>query len=340
MKTIFDKMSSLSCFSQEDFEHFFTGVSNLAPVELGAILGYLLGRADSRDAAAMVAALRGLHPQHSPKPADGRPTVNLVGTGGGPSTFNVTTTSAFVVAAAGVAVLKTGSAARRSKSGFFDVAVRLGTMKLSMSWDLIQSILDDVGIVFIPLTHYAPALGQLEQAAPPEFYRNAALYLNKIGPLLSPVKVDCSFIGADSIACLEMLAGVCLLLGDTPAVLVSAEDGLDEVSTMARTQVIRLSAAGRRENTVIDPRELGIQPPSLESMRGHDPAAAAECCERILSGQGKRAQTEIVALNAGVVLNCLGMCADLPSGFQAALEILKKGEALAKLRQLQKRVWK
>ena len=162
----------------------------------------------------MIAALRATHPQRRFALADGRTTVNLVGTGGGPSTFNITTTAAFVVAAAGVVVVKTGSGACRSKAGFADVAAKLGTLKLSMPWDMIQSIAEDVGIVFVPLTHYAPVLGPFEQVLTLPVHRHIAAYLNKIGPLLSPVKVDHQVIGANSRACLEMLAGACRLLGD------------------------------------------------------------------------------------------------------------------------------
>ena len=340
MSKVFDQMASLSGFSTDDFEEFFAKASDLAPGEVGAVLGYLLGRFDSRDAAAMVSALRGLYPQREFKRADGRTTVNIVGTGGGPSTFNITTTAAFVVAAAGAVVVKTGSGACCSKSGFADVAAKLGTLKVAMSWELIESILDDVGIVFIPPSCHALVLGELEHNLTLPIYRNVASYLNKIGPLLSPVKVDYRFIGASSASCMEMLAGACRILGDTPTTLYSSQDGLDEVSSMATTTLIQLAANGSREDDSIDPRTLGIQLHGADELRGYEPVAAAECCERILSGKGNPAQTQIVALNAGVVLTRLGLLSDLSAGFKAAMQILKEGDALQKLRDLRERVWK
>lgn len=340
MVRAFDKMASLSDLSRADVEEFFLQLADLAPGEVGAILGYLLGRLDSQDAATVVSVLRDLHPQRKVHVTDGRTTVNLVGTGGGPSTFNITTTVAFVIAAAGAVVVKTGSGAWRSRAGFVDVAARLGALKLAMPWERIEAIAEEVGIVFVPLSHYAPVLGRLEQHLTLAVCRNAASYLRKLGPLCSPVHVDYQLIGANSVSCLEMLAGACRILGDTPATLVASEDGLDEASTRGRTALVYLDAAGDRTDSVIDPRTLGLAIPSADALRGYEPAAAAECCERILSGKGTEAQTDIVALNAGVALTGLGLSPSIAAGFQTAQQLLAEGEALRKLHQLRERVWK
>ena len=130
-----------------------------------------------------------------------------------------------------------------------------------------------------------------------------------------------------------MLAGACGILGDVPTtLLITAEDGMDEVSSLAKTLLIHLAADGSRDERWIDPRSLGIQASSLGDLQGFEPDAAAKCCERILGGRGTAAQNEIVALNAGVVLSQFGPCADLTAGYQAAMQILASGEALEKLR--------
>jgi anthranilate phosphoribosyltransferase len=340
MAKVFEKMASLSGFDRDDFEDFFARVADLSAAEIGGVLGYLLGRLDSEDAAAMVSALRNLHPQREIRLTDGRRTLNIVGTGGGPSTFNITTTTCFVIATAGVAVIKTGSAACRSACGFADVAVRLGTLKVTMPWEQIESIVDKVGIVFVPPSYHARILGELEYRLSQRGYRSAGLYLNKIGPLLSPVKVDHRFIGAHSADCMEMLCGACRILGDIPTTLFCGLDGLDEVSSMARTRVLELAADGTCRQSWIDPHELAIRTPSLDELRGLEPAAATECCELILSGKADDARTEIVALNAGAVLASFGFASDLTTGFQEAMRILRSGDALGKLRALRERVWK
>ena len=339
MSNVFDRMASLASFSSTDFDAFFANVPDMNAGEIGAVLGYLLGRLDGADAAAMISALRERHPQRRIASADGRPTVNIVGTGGGPSTFNISTTAAFVVAAAGAVVVKTGSGACRSKSGFADVATRLGTLKVAMPWEEIESIAADVGIVFVPPSHYPAILGVLEQKLGAPVYRNAANYFNKVGPLLSPVWVDYRFFGANSASCMRMLAEACRMLGDVPTTLVSSDDGLDEVSSRGRTALIELTAGGSQERS-IDPRELGIEPASWEALRGFEPMAAAQCCERILAGQGTAAQTDIVCLNAGAVLASVGLASDPATGFRTALQTLRGGQALQKMRQLRERVWK
>ena len=143
--------------------------------------------------------VRSRYPQREIKHPAGRPTVNIVGTGGGPSTFNITTTAAFVVAAGGVVVVKTGSAACRSKSGFADVAAKLGTLKVTMAWERIEAIVAEVGIVFVPPSCHAPVMGQMEYQLTSPVHRNVSSYFNKLGPLLSPVKTDYRLIGGNSV---------------------------------------------------------------------------------------------------------------------------------------------
>jgi anthranilate phosphoribosyltransferase len=339
MAKVFEKMASLSGFSTADLDEFLAIGPELESAEVGAVLGYLLGRLDGRDACSLVSALRSRHAQHDFRGFSAGPTVNIVGTGGGPSTFNITTTACFVVAVAGAVVVKTGSVACRSAAGYADVAAKLGTMKVSMSWEQIESIAADVGIVFVPPSSHALVLGSLTQNLTPAAYRNAALYLNKVGPLVSPVCVDHRFFGANATSCVEMLAGACRELGELPTTVVAADDGLDEVSTMAPTRLVHLSANGGREDVMIDPASLGIRPPARAELRGFEPVAAAQCCQRILSGEGEPAQMEIVALNAGTVMSCIGLCPDVTSGYRDAMKILKSGEALQKLHDLRHRVW-
>jgi anthranilate phosphoribosyltransferase len=339
MAKVFDKMASLSGFTPDDLSEFLALAAELPPAEVGAVLGYLLGRLNAEDAAAFVAVVRGQHPLRRVNLPAGRIAVNIVGTGGGPSTFNITTAVTFVVAAAGVTVIKTGSNAYRGKSGFADVAARLGTLKVAMPWERIESIAREVGIVFVPPAYHAPVLGRLAELLTPAVYRNVAGYLNKLGPLLSPIRVDHRFIGAHSTACLEMLAGACQYLGDVPTTLVAGADGLDEVSTMAPTHVCDLAIDGSRRDSVLDPADFGILAPRLEELAGLEVAAAAECCERLLDGQGTGAQNDIVALNAGLVLHEVGKTDSLEDGFRQALAILRAGTALQKLRALRERVW-
>ena len=169
-------------------------------------------------------------------------------------------------------------------------------------------------------------------------FRRIAGFINILGPLLSPVNVDHRFIGARSNECMEMLAEVCLETGDVPTTFFSSEDGLDEVSTMAPTSVLSVDAAGSIQRSTIDPATLGIESPSIEELAGYESVEAAECCLEILSGTASRAQTDIVALNAAVVMHHLTLFDTLQASYERAQEIIKEGEALQVLQGLRESV--
>jgi len=338
MADVFSRMANGEGFTRVDLEEFLGKIRKASPGEIGAVFGYLLGRLDSSDAQAMVEALRGTQESREISSEVGQPTVSMVGTGGGPSTFNVTTTSSFVVAAAGPLVVKMGSNAWRSKSGSADVAAQLGVMPIRMKWDAVLQVAQEAGIVFVPPSYYPPILARLAHGVTMPTFRRVAGFINILGPLLSPVKVDRRFIGARSVACMEMLAEVCRGIGDLPTTFFSSEDGLDEASTMAPTNVLSLDAAGEAQRSTIDPSLLQIPCPSIEELAGYEGAEAAECSLRILGGKGSSAQTDIVALNAGVVMHKLDLFDTLEAGYERAQEILRAGEALQVLERLRESV--
>jgi anthranilate phosphoribosyltransferase len=336
MAQVFQKMASLSGFTRADCLEYLSQLQQSTPSEIGAVLGYLLGRLCGDDAAALVGALRVQHPLRRVPAPPGKLTVNLVGTGGGPSTFNITTTASFVVAAAGLVVVKSGSSAWRSQSGFADVATHLKTLKTPLSWDAVDQIAGEAGIVHLPPYYQAPSLTRVALAVGLPAYRNVAVYINLLGPLLSPVQVDHQFIGARGLDCLNMLADACLALGDPPTTLCMATDGLDEVSTSVPTALCHLASDGKRRDEIIDPRLLAIEPPAADELRGYAPPQAAACCERILQGAGSTAQTQIVAINAAAVMTAAGVAPDLPAAYQSALNLIASGAALDRLHHLRR----
>jgi anthranilate phosphoribosyltransferase len=252
----FEKMASLSGLTKPDCAEFLAHVQDVSPSELGTVLGYLLGRLDGHDAAAWVGALRDMHPQQDVRVGAGKLTINMVGTGGGPPTFNITTTASFVVAAAGLVVIKTGSGAWRSQSGFADLAGQLRTLKIPMSWNAIEDIAREIGIVHVPPYHHAPVLTELALKLGLPTFRKVGTYVNLTGPLLSPVKVGRRFFGVGSRGWIEVLAEACQLLGDTPTTLCYSDDGLDEVSPRTNSTLIQLASDNQRTIETIDPRAL------------------------------------------------------------------------------------
>ncbi|HUS67504.1 MAG TPA: hypothetical protein VMZ28_23365, partial [Kofleriaceae bacterium] len=166
------------------------------PAEIGAMLGSLAARMRADDAVAFVRACRTTQPP-VPVPGGAKPSVNLVGTGGGRPTFNVSTTTAFLLAAAGVTVIKTGSGAYSGRSGFAETAAALGVLR-NLDWPELLDVAQRVGMVLVHPSRYAPVLGTLALAIKPASMKAVGGFVNAIGPLLAPVAVDHRVFGASS----------------------------------------------------------------------------------------------------------------------------------------------
>jgi anthranilate phosphoribosyltransferase len=319
---------------EADIAEFFASTNDLAPTELAALLGCLLGRHDGRDAATVVSAIRRLSPPKRIAGTADSPTVNIVGTGGGPSTFNVSTATSFLLAAAGVKVIKTGSTAWRSRSGFMEVAMALGCLKESLTWDHIEALADETGIAFVPPAQYPSVLRDTASLLTPAIFRRVGYYINIIGPLLSPVAVDFRFLGASSRARQALLVDAATALGDIPACVVAAENGMDEVSSIGDTTVVAIDAAGQCDTMTIDPTMLPLTDVNIEDLAGLNPIGAAKLLKRILSGQGTVQQSEIVALNGATVLWQMGRHDSLAVAFDACLALISAGKPAAKIEAL------
>jgi len=316
---------------EADVEEFLASINDLAAAEVAAVLGCLLGRHDGRDAATVVSAIRRLSPPKRIAGTADSPTVNIVGTGGGPSTFNISTATSFLLAAAGLKVIKTGSTAWRSRSGFMEVAMALGCLKESLTWDHIEAVADETGIAFVPPALYPPVLRDTASLLTPAVFRRVGYYINIIGPLLSPVAVDFRFLGASSRARQALLVDAATALGDIPACVVAAENGMDEVSSIGDTTVVAIDAAGQCDTMTIDPTMLPLTDVTIEDLAGLNPIGAARLLKRILSGQGTAQQSEIVALNGATVLWRLGRYESLAAAFESSLALILAGKPVAKI---------
>jgi anthranilate phosphoribosyltransferase len=316
---------------ESDVEEFLASINDLAAAEVAAVLGCLLGRHDGQDTATVVSAVRRLSPPRRIAGSADSPTVNIVGTGGGPSTFNVSTATSFLLAAAGVKVIKTGSTAWRSKSGFMEAAMALGCLKESLTWDQVEAVADQTGIAFVPPALYPTVLRDIANLLTPAVFRRVGYYINIIGPLLSPVAVDFRFLGASSRARQALLVDAAAKLGDIPNCVAAAENGMDEVSTIGETTIVVTDAAGECDTMTIDPTTLAIADVTIEDLAGLSPIGAARLLKRILSGQGTVQQSEIVALNGAAVLWCMGRHDSLATAFDACRSLIAAGEPAAKI---------
>jgi len=262
------------------------------------------------------------------EPADPR-TIDTCGTGGsGLDTFNISTTSAFVVAGAGVSVAKHGNRAATSRSGSFDVLEALG-IRIDLPIPTYGRILAEVGIApfFARTAHPA-----FKHVAPVRAELGVRTLLNCLGPLLSPVGARYQVVGVYAGELVEPLAEALGRLGAERALVVHGSDGMDEFTTTGPSQAA-LYAGSKVEPMHVDPGALGLAPAQLEDLAGGTPEENARTTRAILDGEvGPR--RDIVLLNAAAALFVVERASSLEEGLSLAAESIDSGAARGKLEAL------
>jgi anthranilate phosphoribosyltransferase len=257
--------------------------------------------------------------------------VDTCGTGGDMShTFNISTTVAFVVAGAGVAVAKHGNRSVSSKSGSADVLQALG-INIEMPAQRIEECLNEVGIAFL----FAPMMHQaMKYAIGPRREIGIRTIFNLLGPLTNPAGVKAQIMGVYSADLTGLLATALGNLGLTRAYVVHGMDGLDEITVADRTKVSEYKD-GTVTDYFIHPSDFDLPMGKPEDLKGGDARDNAAIALHVLKGQlGPR--RDIVLLNAAAGLTAAGKAKDFRDGILLAGEAIDSGAALQKLEQLRK----
>lgn len=255
--------------------------------------------------------------------------LDTCGTGGdGASTFNISTTAAFVVAASGIRVAKHGNRSISSRSGSADVLEALG-VNISMTPQQVARCIQTIGIgfMFAPVMHPA-----MKHAAGPRRELGIRTIFNVLGPLTNPAGANVQLMGVyDQKLCMPLvqaLAG----LGAKRAWVVHGPDGLDELGLSGPNTVAEWNGSECREFQLLC-EEVGLNRADLNAIKGGDAKINAEICREVLSGK-KGPSRDIVSLNAGAAIYLGGKASDLKQGVQMAQEILDSGLAMKKLQEL------
>ena len=298
---------------------------NLSPVATSAILTALRVRGET--VPEIVGFARGMRAKAVRVPVKtGGVLVDVVGTGGdGANTFNISTTAAFVVAAAGVAVAKHGNRSASSKAGSADVLEALG-VNLEQTPERVAEAVSSVGVGFMFARNHHPAM---RHVAPVRAELRVRTVFNLLGPLTNPAGASHSLIGVYDAKLVRPIAEVLHGLGSRAAMVVNGS-GLDELTVCGLSHVAELRDGNVREYT-LGPEELGLGVYKTSSLAGGDPSENAVITREILAGRGTDAQRDVTALNAGAALFTAGAASSLETGVQRALEILASGQALKKL---------
>lgn len=261
--------------------------------------------------------------------ADHAHLLDTCGTGGDSAhTFNISTTAAFVAAAAGAKVAKHGNRSVSSKSGSADVLEALG-VSITLTPEQVGRCIGEVGLGFMFAPHHHPAM---KHAAPVRRELAVRTIFNILGPLTNPAGARNQLMGVFHPDLVGIQARVLQRLGSNHVLVVYGMEGLDEISIAGETMVGELKEGEVREYT-IHPRQFGLQTADISAIRVADGAQSREMVLAALEGRSGPAR-DIVALNAGAAIYACGLADSLEQGVEKALALIESGAARRKVDEL------
>ncbi len=296
----------------------------------GRIAGYLVAlRMKGETAAEVVGSARAMRAAAITISPKRTPLVDTCGTGGDASgTFNISTASAFVVAASGAAVAKHGNRSVSSQCGSADVLRELGVPVDREPAD-VEEMVDRLGFGFLMAPRFH---GAIKHAMPARITLGTRTLFNLLGPLCNPALAPRQVVGVFSGDVLELAAEALRGLGSEHAFVVHSRDGLDEVSLSAPTDIVEVRPDGTRRFRVT-PADFGLETADRAALAGGDAARNAAILEGVFRGEPGPA-TDVVVMNAAVALVAAGLADDFRAGVDRARTALQEGKAAALLAAL------
>ncbi len=256
--------------------------------------------------------------------------IDIVGTGGDRSgSFNISSTVALLLASMGSYVAKHGNRSITSKSGSADMLEALG-IKLDLSPQKQVKMLQETGFCFIFAQYHHPAMKHIMPVRKSIAHRTI---FNLLGPLTNPAGAKRYLLGVYERSFIPKLAKALALMGVERAVVVSAKDGMDEISLSDITYAT-LVGQGKMSDFIIDPEQFGLQRAPFEEILGGDAKENAAITAKILHGEEKGAKRDIVLLNAATALWVDGKARSIREGIEMAKEAIESGKAKEKLQQI------
>lgn len=256
--------------------------------------------------------------------------VDLCGTGGDSSgTFNISTAAMFVVAGAGVPVLKHGNRSVSSLCGSADVLEELGIVA-DLGKKGVENVFNETGMAFMFAPNFHPAM---KHVMPARKALGIRTFFNILGPLLNPADVNRQVVGAYSKNAARKMVQILGNLQTERAYTLNAQDGLDEVSITSSTEIYELQSSVTNPPVLFDPRSLDFTLAKLEDLSGGDAVRNAEIIRKILDGKAADAQRDVVLINAAFGIHVSGIADSLEMAVNLAKVSIKSGSAKKKLEQ-------
>lgn len=325
IKTILQQQDLTSAEMNSTMRLIMTGQAT--PAQIGGFLIGLRLKGESIDE--IVAAAQVMRELATKVDVQSPHLVDTCGTGGdGISTFNISTASAFVTAAAGAKVAKHGNRSVSSKTGSADLLEAAG-VNLNISPKQVCQCVNEIGVgfMFAPKHHSA-----MKHAIGPRKELGVRTIFNVLGPLTNPAGAQNQVLGVFDKALVEPMAKVLSKLGSQHVLVVHAEDGMDEISINAATFVAELRS-GEVATYTIEPEQFGLQRAALSTIAVADAEQSLTMVNTVLNNESGPA-LDIVALNAGAAIYAANLAEDLAQGVEKAKAVIADGSAKQKLADL------
>ncbi|BFM17476.1 anthranilate phosphoribosyltransferase [Maricurvus nonylphenolicus] len=256
--------------------------------------------------------------------------INIVGTGGGISTFNISTSAAFVAAAAGATVLKSGSFSYNSQCGSLDLLTSLG-INININEQHLETMLEELHIGFVNPAMYPPLLRRIAVSIMPLDMRDIGGFINKIGPLLCPFEVHGQVCGVSHYEYIDIFAKALQQRGIHNSIAVWAEAGMDEFSAIGHSYYASVKKDIRK--VVFNPKDYGIDHADIREIKGGTAADNLAMLQTILSAGVPQAGSDTVIINAAFMLQLAGKAATIEEGLALARCAITSGDAARLLKQ-------
>ena len=258
--------------------------------------------------------------------------LDTAGTGGGRPTFNVSTTAAFIAAGAGCSVAKHGNRSATGLSGSADVLEALGA-RIDLEPRGVADCIDSVGFgfMFAPQHHQA-----MRHVVPVRKALGVRTVFNLLGPLTNPAGAARQLIGVSDAATMATIASALADLGGRTALVVSSEDGLDEISVSGATLAVELKDGGTNRMT-LTPEQFGVDRAAPDALGPGTPEQNAAVTRAVIEGGGRTAERDVALLNAGAAVYVAGRAESIEAGVARAREAVDSGAAAAALARFVRR---
>jgi anthranilate phosphoribosyltransferase len=265
-----------------------------------------------------------------PKLKDGAEMMDTCGTGGGLSTFNISTATAIVAACAGIPAAKHGSRSLASLSGSADVLEALG-VNIELTPAQAEKMIEEIGLAFLYAPLFHPVMCKVLPAESDLGIKT--IFYTIIGPLINPAFAPRHLLGVYKEELLDTVTYVANEIGYTNAMFVHGLDGLDEISLLGKTRINHLKN-GKITSFEIAPEDFGIERCKLEDIKSSTPENNAQVIRGVFEGKIKDSNKDAIVLNASGALTVGGKSDDFKQGVALARELIESGAALRKLDEL------